>query len=84
MHVASHHIRHRPFPSASTGFLYQFPAQQAEGSEVHVEVEEVQKEVEEEMQQDITVVLCKGRADAGIRGGAGRHRDTGTLVCEYF
>jgi len=61
------------------------PTHSPEVEEVQKEVEEdVKQEVEEEMQQDITVVLCKGRADAGIRGGAGRHRDTGTLVCEYF
>ena len=57
----------RSFPSASTGF----PAQQAEGSAVHVEVEEVQQEVkqeveedvkvEEDMQQHITIVLQRPR-----------------------
>jgi hypothetical protein len=80
------HSTPQPFPSASTTpepFPSGFPAQQAEGSEVHVEVEEVQQEVkpeveedvkqeaEKDMQQQITSVLCKGRADGEIRGGAG-------------
>jgi hypothetical protein len=73
------HSTPRPFPSAFAGF----PAQQAEGSEVQAEVEEVQQEVkqvveedvkqevDEDMQQHIISVLCKGRADGGIWGGAG-------------
>ncbi len=73
------HSTPRPFPSASTAF----PAQQAEVSEAHVEVEKVEEdvkqeveddvklEVEEDMQQHITSVLCKGRADGGIWGEAG-------------
>ena len=65
------HSTPRPFPSASTAF----PAQQAEGSEAHVEVEKVEEDVkqqvEEDMQQHITSVLCKGRTDGGIWGGTG-------------
>ena len=65
------HSTPQPFTSASTGF----PAQQAEGSKVHVEVEDVEEDVKQEvegdMQQHITNVLCKGRADGGIWGGAG-------------
>jgi hypothetical protein len=74
------HSTPRPFPSASTGF----PAQQAEGCEAQVKVEEevqqevrqvveedVKQEVDEDMQQHIISVLCKGRADGGISGGAG-------------
>jgi hypothetical protein len=52
------------------------------GAEVHADVEEVHREVKQEvdqdvkqdveeyMQQHITGVLCKGRADGGIWGGA--------------
>ncbi len=45
-----------------------------EGSEVHVKLEEVQEEVTQEvedvMQQHITSMVCKGRVDGGIWGGA--------------